>query len=109
MLKIESLNQFYNGSHILRNMTFTPRRGKRTKPRVLTLGRVCHQAVRPERAQEGIVIWRSLFRNHFGPQPILNLPSLQGGSVLLRVYPGLKPWAESCRPFGTSLSPLYYS
>jgi hypothetical protein len=89
--------------------TAMPRRGKRTQPRVLTLGSVCRQAARPERAQERIRTRYSHHRNHIRLQPIPNLPPLQGGSVLLCVYPGLKPWAESCRPFGTSLPPLYHS
>src|SRR5260370_40931012 len=39
-----------NAWPILRNMTFTPRRGKRTQPRVSTLGRACHQVARPHKA-----------------------------------------------------------
>jgi hypothetical protein len=57
-------------------------------------------------AQEKIRIRCSLDRNHIRLLAIPNLPPFQGGSVLLGVFPGLKPWAESCRPFGTSL-PAY--
>jgi hypothetical protein len=34
--------------------------------------------------------------------PIPNLPPFQGGLLLPRIFPGLKPWAESCCPFGTN-------
>jgi hypothetical protein len=44
---------------------------------------------------------RSVHRNNVVLRPIPNLPPFQGDSVLLGVFPGLKPWAESCCPFGT--------
>jgi hypothetical protein len=72
---------------------------------VETLGRVCHQAACPERAQERIHVRCSLDRNYIRLLAIPNLPPFQGGSLLLCVDPpGLKPWAEFCRPFGTSLN-----
>jgi hypothetical protein len=75
-----------------------PRRGKRIQPRVSTLGCLPHQATRPERAQERISPRRRFHRKNVMLLP-LNLPAFQGGSVLSGVFPGLKPWAESCCPF----------
>jgi hypothetical protein len=77
-------------------------------PAVSTLGYLPHQATRPERAQEGNTPGHRVHRNKVMPLPIpnlplFNLPPFQGGSVLLGVFPGLKPWAESCCPFGTGV------
>jgi hypothetical protein len=70
---------------------------------VSTLGYRSHQAARPERARERISCRRRFHRNNFMIVPIPNLPPFQGDSVFLGVFPGLKPWAESCCPFGTLL------
>jgi hypothetical protein len=45
-----------------------------------------------------------LFSSHNDPVLLhFNLPPFQGGAALLDLFPGLKPWAESCCPFGTYL------
>ena len=80
-----------------------PRRGKRPQPRVSTLGYRSHQGTRPERAQERINYRRRFHRNNVMLVPIPNLPPFEGDSVFFGVLSGLKPWAESCCPFGTVL------
>ena len=66
-------------------------------------GSLSHRATRPERGKSGLVAGVRFDRNNVMLLPITNLPPFQGGSVLLGVFPGLKPWAESCCPFGTGL------
>jgi hypothetical protein len=45
---------------------------------------------------------RSVDRNNIMFLPIPNLPPFQGVLLLPRIFPGLKPWAESCCPFRTN-------
>jgi hypothetical protein len=82
-----------------------PRRGKRTEPGVLTPGMRPKKRPRPERAVD---LEADLSRDE--PTETVyqkSLPPFQGGRCA-GMFPGLKPRAESCSPFGTESSPLIW-